>query len=322
LESSELIANLKQATLTISLAKAKLRQLRELQKPQAEQAFKQAQINFETAQRATLRSQKLLSQGFLNQAAVDESQRAEQVAQAQMYSVEQQVSSLRTGGSDEVLAKENLAQAQAAREAALARLNYSHIRAPVAGTLIARNVEAGDIVQPGKILMVLSPDANAGETQLVIQIDERNLRLLSLGQKAFASADAFPQQRFVAELVYINPGIDLQRGSVEAKLKVSDPPDYLKQDMTVSFDIQVAQRKSAVLLAATAIHDIDSSAPWVLLVTKGKVQRVSVRLGLRSNGMIEIVEGLQNQDQVLPLSAVNIGEGKRIRPIAQRTGGG
>jgi HlyD family secretion protein len=127
LESSELIANLKQATLTISLAKAKLRQLRELQKPQAEQAFKQAQINFETAQRATLRSQKLLSQGFLNQAAVDESQRAEQVAQAQMYSVEQQVSSLRTGGSDEVLAKENLAQAQAAREAALARLNYSHI---------------------------------------------------------------------------------------------------------------------------------------------------------------------------------------------------
>ncbi len=59
------------------------------------------------------------------------------------------------------------------------------------------------MVQPGKVLMVLSP---SGETQLVLQIDERNLAKLKLGQKALASADAYPAQRFAAELVYINPG--------------------------------------------------------------------------------------------------------------------
>jgi len=58
------------------------------------------------------------------------------------------------------------------------------------------------VVQPGKALMVLSP---AGPTQLVVQIDEKNLHLLTVGQPAQASADAYPEQRFAAEVTYINP---------------------------------------------------------------------------------------------------------------------
>ncbi len=76
------------------------------------------------------------------------------------------------------------------------------IEAPVDGTLIARNVERGNVVQPGKALMVLSP---AGATQLVVQIDEKNLNLLQIGQEALASADAYPGERFAARIVYMNP---------------------------------------------------------------------------------------------------------------------
>ena len=106
--------------------------------------------------------------------------------------------------------------------------------------LIARNVERGTVVQPGKALLVLAP---AGDTQLVLQIDENNLGLVALGQKALASADAFPDKTFAAEVTYINPGIDITRASVEVKLTVAEPPDYLRQDMTVSVDIEVARRK-------------------------------------------------------------------------------
>ena len=95
------------------------------------------------------------------------------------------------------------------------------IRAPVDGTLIARSVEPGNVVQAGKELMVLAP---AGETQVVVQIDEKNLAQLKPGQQALASADAFPKERFRAELVYINPGIDALRGAVEVKLRVPEPP--------------------------------------------------------------------------------------------------
>src|SRR4029079_10268914 len=122
---------------------------------------------------------------------------------------------VRNSGSDYALAEAAFVQAQASAQAARARAGYATIAAPADGTLIARAVEVGDVVQPGKVLMTLSP---AGRAQLVVDIDEKNLRLLAIGQKALASADAYPQQRFAAELVYINPGVNAQTGAVEVKL--------------------------------------------------------------------------------------------------------
>ena len=136
-----------------------------------------------------------------------------------------------------------------------ARLAYAVVRAPVAGTLIARSVEPGNVVQAGKALMVLSPD---GETQLVVQIDEKNIRLLKRGQQALVSADANPEKSFTAEVAYINPGVDADRGSVEVKLRVPMAPAFLQQDMTVSVDIGVARRTQARLVPATAVRELES----------------------------------------------------------------
>ncbi|MBV8032847.1 MAG: efflux RND transporter periplasmic adaptor subunit [Betaproteobacteria bacterium] len=199
--------------------------------------------------------------------------------------------------------------ARRALEAARARLAYATIRAPLDGVLIARDVERGDVVQPGKALMVLAP---AGEVQLVLQIDERNLSRLKLGQKALASADAYPAQRFAAELVYVNPGVDAQRGTVEVKLRVPQPPDYLRQDMTVSVDIEVDRHPAALSLPATAVHDASGAAPWVLVVRNGLTHRQPVKLGLRGEGAVEVVDGLAEDEPVVPAAAA-IKPGRRVR---------
>lgn len=313
LEASELQAAAAQAAQTVQQGRARMRQLREVQAPVAEQAVREAQANAETAQRALVRSRALLSQGFISPAALDETQRTERVAQAQVTTAQQQLASARPSGSDSAVAQATLAQAVAAADAAQARLRYARVSAPLAGTLITRNVEPGAVVQPGKVLMVLSP---AGPTQLVVQIDERNLRLLRLGQPALASADAYPGERFAAELAYINPGVDAGRGAVEVKLRVSAPPAYLKQDMTVSIDIEVAQRRQAVLVALGSVHDADGAQPWVLKVDGRHARRQALLLGLRSNGLAEVLKGLQAGDQVVPASAKTVADGARIRAVA------
>ena len=193
-----------------------------------------------------------------------------------------------------------------------ARAGYASIAATVNGTLITRNVEVGDVVQAGKVLMMLSP---AGRTQLVVDIDEKNLHLLAIGQKALASADAYPQQRFAAELVYINPGVNAQTGAVQVKLDVPAPPATLKQDMTVSVDIEVARRSLALLVPVSAVHDAGGKAPWVLKMQEGRALRSAVRLGLRSGGFCEVVEGLRAGDQVIPVAAA-VTAGARVRAAA------
>jgi len=317
LDSEELQAALRQAELSEQQARAHVRQLKELQEPMAEQAMLQAQANRDSTQRNLERTQELFDKGFLGSAAKDEALRAAQVALAQLNSARQQLVSLRKGGSETEVAYAALAFAHAAVDGARSRLNYAQVKAPVSGTLIARNVEVGDVVQPAKVLMVLSP---AGATQLVLQIDEKNLSLVRVGQTALASADAYATERFEAAVAYINPGVDAQRGSVDVKLNVPKPPLYLKQDMTVSVDIEVARREQAVLVSAAAVHDKALPHPWVLRVNQGHAQRQEVKLGLLSNGMFEVLSGLSAGDHVVPLEASAVTDGARLRAVTAVNG--
>jgi len=169
-------------------------------------------------------------------------------------------------------------------------------------------VEVGDVVQPGKVLMTLSPQ---GRTQLVLAIDEKNLAMLALGQQALASADAYPTQRFAATLAFINPGVNASTGAVEVKLDVAAPPAVLKQDMTVSVDIEVARRAQALIVPLSAVRDADG-APWVLRLEGRHATRRSVQLGLRSGGLAEVLGGVTEGDAVLVGSAT-LKAGARVR---------
>jgi HlyD family secretion protein len=147
-----------------------------------------------------------------------------------------------------------------------------------------------------------------------LQIDERNLGKIAVGQHALASADAFPNQRFDAVVSYINPGIDITRASVEVKLMVPAPPDYLRQDMTVSVDIESARREQALVVPVRDVYDMLSGAPWIMGVRDGRATKRPVTLGIRGNSDVEILGGVAEGDLAIPLTA-NLLTGQRLRPI-------
>ncbi len=311
LAADEQRAARQQADLAVLQAVSRLRQLREVQSPVAEQNLRQAEINLNNANAALRRSQALFAQGFIGDAALDEVRKSAALAGAQMNSAQKLYASSLASGSEHDIASTAILEARQNALAAHARAAYTTIKAPFSGLLIARNVEVGDVVQPGKVLMVLSPQ---GRTQLVVEVDERNLRLLAVGQSALSSADAYPQQQFSARLAYINPGINLQTGAVQVKLDVADPPATLRQDMTVSVDIEVARRPKALLVSPRVIHDIDSGSPWVLRLLDGQTDKRMVKLGLRSNLWVELLEGLSEGEIVIPASqAVVAGVRARAR---------
>jgi HlyD family secretion protein len=237
LDGSEARAAVVQAEGVVAQAEARLRQLQELTLPSAEQTLRQMQATLLNAQKVYDRAAKLAASGYTTKVALDEAIKYLDVAKTQVRNAGFQVFTSRPGGSDYVMAETQLNQAQASLATARSRLGYTTVKAPRDGTLISRDVERGNVVQPGKALMRLSP---SGESQIVVQIDEKDLGMINVGQKALASADAYAKATFAAEVIVINPGIDLLRASVEAKLRVPDPPEYLRQNMTVSVDIEIA----------------------------------------------------------------------------------
>jgi HlyD family secretion protein len=310
LDDRELRATATQAEGVVAQADAKLRQIRELTLPAAQQSLVQARATLLNAENAHARALKLNADGYATRVTLDEAVKALDVARAQAKSAELQVAAAQKDGSDYVLAETQRSQAEASLASARSRLSYTAIKAPRAGTLISRNVEAGNTVAPGAILMVLSP---GGETQLVVLIDEKNLALMSIGQSAIASADAYAKSTFPAEVFYVNPGVDLQRASVEVKLKVPAPPSYLRQDMTVSVDIEIARRADAVILPVGSVSGVTTPTPWVLKVVSGRAKRSPITLGIVSGGIAEIVSGLKAGDLVVPAGNSAIKDGHRVR---------
>jgi HlyD family secretion protein len=305
-------AALAQALAALAQAQTRIRQLRELALPAAEQGLAQAQANAVQARQNYERSTALREKGFVGQAQLDDAKRALDIAESQLRAAELQVQTNRPDGSDFALARAALEQARANVEAAQAKLAQTVIIAPADGVLITRNVEPGNVVQPGKELMALAP---AGETQIVVQIDEKNLGLLAIGQKAIASADAYPAQRFGAAVFYVNPGVDPLRGAVEVKLKVPDPPAFLRQDMTVSVDIEVARRADTVVVPSDAVRDASGAHPWVLAVNGLHAVRHPVTLGLRGDARIEVLSGVQPGDRLIPASEALVTPGQRVRAV-------
>jgi HlyD family secretion protein len=313
LDNSEARASLAQASAAVAQAQARVRQVREVGQPLASQALTQARATSLQAQKVLARDRDLVAQGFISQAALDEAQRAADVASSQVTSAQAQATSNTPSGSDAALAQAALAQALAGQQLASVKLAQGQVLAPSSGVLISRDVEVGDIVQAGKALMVL---AAAGQTQVLVQIDEKNLSKIALGQKALGSADAFASQRFDAVVTYINPGVDAARGSVEVKLAVPQAPAYLRQDMTVSIDIETARRTAAVVLPTSTLEDAASEQPWVLVVRGKRAVKQFVTLGLRGDTRVEVLGGIAAGEGVVPVSKVGVKAGQRVRAKA------
>lgn len=310
LDDGEAIANVELARAGILQAEGKITQLAEFSVPNARQAVDQADANAINAHNQFDRINQLASRGFATPVQLDEARRALDVATSQVQVAQLQLHAASPGGPDFVLATSALEQARATSRMADAKLGYMTIRAPADGIVITRAVELGTVAQPGKALLIVSPTR---ETRLVIQIDERNLGLIAVGQTALASSDAYGTERFKALLVFINPAVDPARGSVEIKLSVPEPPAYLREDMTVSVDIEVARRLNVLVLPANAVRDTLSTTPWVLKVENGKTLRKPIKIGARGVALIEILDGLAEGDQVVPATNLGTKSGQSVR---------
>ncbi|MEF8702484.1 MAG: efflux RND transporter periplasmic adaptor subunit [Candidatus Accumulibacter sp. UW26] len=313
LETDELQAALAQAQASERAAEARLGGLRSTGRRAAAAAVAQADAVLAAAQADLERTQALVSRGFLSAARLDDARRVAAVARAQQAVARAQRAANDEQGSEIVEAQAQTLLARSATAAAQARLEQAVLTAPAAARVLARLVEPGQIVQPGRSLLTL---ALAGPLQLVAQVDERYLEQLAVGQPASVLADAFPSQRFTARVLSIAPLIDAQRGAIEVKFSLPQaPPAFLREDMTLSVEVETARREAALVLPVDALRGDQAAANAIVLVERdGRVEERAVRIGLRTLAAAEVVDGLRAGEVVLrPAAASALKAGSRVR---------
>lgn len=302
-ETGDLLLTLRADDLAARVreARAALNNLRQSRRLQADEALKQAESQLEQATREAERRAELLKSDSISREIVEKAVNAQVVAEANLRQAKLIADALAPGGPEEVILVERLAAAQAA-------LEKTEIRAQFPAIVLTRNVEPGDVVQPGRILMEL---ARLGETEVLVPVDERNLGVLATGQPAICIPDAYPDQQFDASVDHIAPTVDADRGTVDVRLSVTNPPDYLRQDMTVTATIVTGKRDNALVIPNDALRAVKGTDATVQLIELGRVTDRLVKVGLRGLTHSEVVDGLSAGDVVIRTPGLSVGQ--RVR---------
>lgn len=281
-------------------AEAALRQLIDSSRPQAQATLREAQNNLEQADRELQRRETLFERKLLASEALEQARRATLTARVVRDRARFAAAAVGEGGSEEQVLRQRL-------EAARANLAKARIHAQVDGIVQTREVEPGDLVQPGRTLLTI---ARSGSSEILLPLDEKNLAPIELGQAARIIADAYPDRVLPARVSFIAPSVDTARGTIDVHLDLLEPADFLRQGMTVSVDIETGRREQALVLPNDALRARDGTRAQVLRVNDGVVERVGVRLGMLGTALSEVSEGLAAGDLVLIGDAE---EGQRVR---------
>ena len=301
LRSDELTAQVRQA-------EAALNELVSSTRPQAQVDLANAQLQLAQASREVKRRRILAKDSVIPIEEMEQSEKAENLARNNFESARLRALALAPGKAEEMVLRERLVALQA-------QLAKTQVRSEVTGTVLTRDAEPGDLVQPGRTLFTIALDGN---TEIRMPLDERNLSRLALQQNATVIADAYPDKAFPARINFIAPSIDPQRGTVDVRLAVDPVPEFLRQDMTVSVNVETGRREHALIIPNDALGSVQGDKAQVLLVRDGKIHRQQIRLGLRGLAMSEVISGLGVGDQVLADAASPLTDGARVRLTLQK----
>jgi len=192
-------------------------------------------------------------------------------------------------------AASNLKVVEAKLKLAEAKLAKTELRAPFAGRLGLRNFSVGDYVREGAELVALE---DVSQMKVDLRLPERYLGQLRPGQALEVEFDAYPGRKFNAVLEAIDAQVDANGRSVVARGRMPNADGLLRTGMFAKVSLTLSERANAVMVPEEALVP-SGEQQFVYRIEDGKAMRVRVRTGLRRDGKVEIVDGLNGGDQVV-----------------------
>ncbi|AFK55357.1 efflux RND transporter periplasmic adaptor subunit [Tistrella mobilis] len=294
------------------------------------EAIRQVLVAAETSGRITgidVTSGEAVKAGTLLVQLNDAVERAELQQQlAQLRNAEARLARLKRLVERNAASREQLDDAQAERDvtaAAVARtralIDQKAIRAPFDGVAGIRRVHPGQYLETG------APVVSLVDTSLLrinFALDEQAMPELSLGQRVEVSADAWPDQVFVAEITAIDPLIGDAR-MVRIQATLPEPDGRLKAGMFAGVRVVRPSGPPALVVPETAItYTAYGDSLFVTRADPARglvATRVAVEVGARWDGRAEIVSGLADGDRVVTSGQVRLVDGMAVEPVAHDT---
>jgi RND family efflux transporter MFP subunit len=204
-------------------------------------------------------------------------------------------------------AASKLAAAQAQLESAEIQLAYTEIRAPFEALVVTRDIKLAQYVTPGTRLFRISDF-----TPLLcrVEVPEKDLPRVRVGQTAHLEVEAYPGERFPASVARLRPTVDPATGTFTVTLEV-DGKGKLRPGLFASVYLETETREDVLVIPRDALV-LDSLGDTVYVMANGVAERREVRLGVRDADSVEILEGLAEGEQLIVLGQEGLADGTPV----------
>ncbi len=168
--------------------------------------------------------------------------------------------------------------------------------APRDGIVLERNAVEGMRANPGDVLFRI---ADISVVWALVDVAERDLGGISVGQPVTVRARSFPGRTFSGKISVIYPQVNRETRTARVRIELANNDLALLPDMYVDAEIETGSQKPVVAVADSSV--LDSGSRQAVLIDKGdgRFEPRAVKLGRRGNGYIEVTEGLAGGEAVV-----------------------
>lgn len=184
------------------------------------------------------------------------------------------------------------------------RIDQLVLRAPLEGMVLRRDGEVGEIAGPTDVLFWVGPPA---PMQVVAEVNEEEINRIAVGQKALLRSEAFPGQALRASVSRITPKGDPTRKTFRVYLLLPDDT-RLRIGMSVEANIVVREKPQAIVVPDEAV-----AGNAVQVVNNGRIQLVTVTIGVRGSRNVEIIGDVSRGMAVLSPARSDLADGTKVR---------
>lgn len=233
-----------------------------------------------------VRMQALIKDQFVSQQDFDNAQVNTDAAVAALESLRAQVKQMEVA----------LAQAET-------NLAYSYIRAPFSGYIAERNLDLGAYVTGAAnststtsrgILNLHDIDT----VRTLIEVVEKDVPLVQIGQKAHVRAEAYPDRIFEGTVTRVVHALNRATRTMTVEVDLPNKDRLLKGGMFARVEVLVGKHQNALQIPIDAVSRLEDKQ-YVYVVRDGKAERVPVEIGRRDGNRVEITNGLDGSEQVI-----------------------
>jgi multidrug efflux pump subunit AcrA (membrane-fusion protein) len=265
-----------------------------------------ARVALELAEKNLRRSEKLIESGDISRSLYDQ-QKAQRDQLKEQY--EAALSLARQNYAAVMTARANVANAESQLNLALRSQSYANVYSPIDGYVADRPADLGEYVSTTTKVATI---VKINPLRLRIDIPEQAISTVSVGQSVSVTTSAWPDQNFSGRIARISPNVTPTSRTLTVEAEVQNAGGVLKPGQFATVRILQSRAAPAVLVPARAVRT-ESGVSRLFVIKDGKAQERQVQLGQTEGDLVEVKNGIAENENVATSNIELLSDGMAIK---------